>query len=283
MTITYVEQLAAGNALRIYITPPATAKWWRLLRNTVDAFVDQNDPLCTLVGDSLDGKVLVDAGGLQNGIKYFYRTYYWDGAAWTAGTSNSGTPAATYVGDDIDPLVTVRDRLITGLATEVLRGTLKPKSGVVPVMTAPFSSPENITFPCVSVHLDSDTPPDRAIGETVSPDPVATAAPDGIGGLVGAEGWISQASINIIGLSLNPDERITLRKVIKRIIIANLPVFEGLAISHIQFSQRDSEDFTSSNAPIFRTDGTFSCLFPAYIADSLTTPIVTDVLLITPN
>jgi len=267
--ITMVEALPVGYALRLFLAPPSSAKWWRILRRTVDAFTGPDDTGATLVVDEATENVIVDTG-IQNATLYFYRAYYWDGAAWTASATNYGTAASTYVSLDIDPLTIVRDRLKVGLSDMVARGMLKPHSGVIPVMTAPFASAKEASFPCVSVHLDSDGQSDSYVATDLQAD-----MPDGIGGTIEGEGWHNAVTLNVVGVSLNPDERIALRKAIKAIIIANIPVFSAKVLNNVQFSQRDNEDFTASNAALYITSGSFTCTYPSFIYD--TKDNVTDV------
>lgn len=266
MTISLVQSLPIGNALRLFITPPPGALWWRVRRRTVaTAFTGPDDGGAALVADQCVDNVVLDDIALVNDIAYFYRVYYrLPGDAWAESDVASGTPKATYQGDDIDPQTLVRDRLTAGLAVEVKRGVLKPKDGKVPVITAPFAQNDKVVFPCVSVHLDSDSPTDRALGEMLYADDHEME-----GGWTETEGWLSRVQLNIVAVSLNPDERIALRQAIQRIMIGNLPVFEAHGLVQCEFSQRDTEDLESSNVPLYLTSGTFTCMAPAFVSDTV--------------
>ena len=138
--ITNVQPLSAGNAARLFITPPSGAKYWRVLRRTADAFTGASDTGAVVVADQNTDNAVLDAHGLVNGTPYFWRDYAWTGSAWIdSGASISATPAATYVGDTNDPHHLVRDRVELGLAVEVSRGNIKPKSGKIPVLISPFA------------------------------------------------------------------------------------------------------------------------------------------------
>ena len=81
--------LSAGNAVRVFITPPAGALWWRVLRRTADVFTGQDDAGAVVaLADGTDNTAL-DIAALVNGTAYFYRAYFWDGTAWAAGETVS--------------------------------------------------------------------------------------------------------------------------------------------------------------------------------------------------
>lgn len=256
--ISTIEPIAAGNAIRIFLQPPATAKSWRILRKTTDSFVDQNDPTSVKVFDG-DEVVVVDTIGLINEIPYFYKPFYFDGTVYTAGASQSGTPAARYGDLSVDVLSFVRERIELGLKTEIKRGTLIHKNKAIPVFTAPPVFEESV-WPLVTVHLQNDAPGERALGEVIAEDTF-----DSVAGWTETEGWLANVSLQIIGWAQNPDERIALRQALKRIIIANLPVFDSKGIVEPAFSQQDTEDFSSYNAPVYQCVGTFTCIAPTLV------------------
>lgn len=262
--ITLLQPLPIGNALRLFLTPPTGALYWRVLRRSADAFAGQDDAGAVKVADQSTDNVILDDTALVNDVPYFYRAYYWTGSAWTASETATGTPAATYRGDDIDPLMLLRDRLTLGLAVEVKRGALKPQSGKIPVITAPFGMVDKITFPCVSVHLDSDSNADRALGEMLYAD-----EHEGAGGWTETEGWLSRTQLAVVGVSLNPDERIALRLAIQRVVTGNLPVFDAHGLVQVEFSQHDTEEFVTNNTPLFITSGSFTCMAPNFIQDTV--------------
>ncbi|CAH2606334.1 conserved protein of unknown function (plasmid) [Rhodovastum atsumiense] len=261
--ISYIETLMAGGALRLYLTPPNEATSWRVLRRTNPAaFTGPDDPGAAMVVDRTDANVVMDAKGLSNGATYHYRVYYRGRTgAWIGHDEGQGVPQASYAGDDADPQTVLRDRLEAGLKTEVQRGALLPQSGKIQVVTAPFAMVEHVTFPCVSVHLESDLPAYRGIGESFGDGEVI----EGVGWDDG-EGWLSRVVLRVVAVSLNGDERIALRRAIKRIVIANLPVFKAAGLDQVEFSLSDHEDEgpKNSNAILFMSVGQFSCIAPSY-------------------
>lgn len=264
--ITLLQPLPAGNAVRIFLTPPPGAVCWRVLRRTADAFTGPDDVGAVLVAGQSEStdNVLLDDTALVNGIPYFYRAYAWDGLSWASSASVSATPVATYHGDNIDPLTIVRDRLSAGLAVEVKRGVLKPAASKIPVLTAPFAAKDQVTFPMVSVHLEDDSPSQRAVGELLFPD-----VHEGDGGWTESEGWLARTTLNIVGVSMNSDERIALRRALKRIVLANLPVFEAHGLQNVEFSQRDAEDFESHNVPLYLVNCSFTCIHASFVSDTV--------------
>ena len=269
MTISLVQPLAVGNALRVYLSPPAGAVSWVLLRNTTGTFSGYNDPSAVQVYSG-NGATVLDYSGLTNGATYYYADFYWNGSSWSAGTVASGVPQTTYVDQSTDVLTLVRSRLDYGIQAEIAAGNLVSQSGVIQVLTAPPIF-EDTRWPVVVVHVESDGSDQRGIGELMVPDladPITATWMD-------TEGWHAQVQLSITGYSLNPDERIALRQALRRIILANLPVFDFAGMLEITFTQQDTEDFTSYASPIYFTAGSFACKAPASVADAVGS--VTDV------
>lgn len=260
--ISLIQALPAGNALRLFLSPPAGASVWRVLRRATGDFTGPDDPGAWLAVPDGTDEVALDAIGLVNGVSYSYQLYALVGDVWVPSDVATATPAASYRDNIIDPQAIVVARLALGLAEEVRRGTLRPQSGKIPVVTAPFAMADGIKLPAVSVHLDLDAPADRAMGEMVFSDAHLT----GIGGWDESEGWMSRVQLNIVGVTLNYDERIALRQAIKRIVIANLPVFADLGLLQVEFSQRDSESEGANNAVLYYSGGLFACVAPAVVS-----------------
>lgn len=271
MAITLLEPLAAGNAVRIFIAPEPRAVFWRILRRTADLFTGADDVGAVVVADRSTDDCTLDLKALVNGTLYFYRCYSWDGAAWDAPASASVMPAATYRGDDIDPLQILRDRLAAGLAAEVARGALKPTTGAIPVLKSPFMLPDQIVFPTVFVHLDSFAPAERALGEEV-------LAPESLdeGEWEETEGFMARNALNIGAVSRMPDERNELRRALVRILQANFPVFAQAGLNLVEFNFADTEDLESKAAPLFMTGGSFSCVAMSFAGRRV--PAISDVI-----
>ncbi|PWC44279.1 hypothetical protein [Azospirillum sp. TSO22-1] len=213
-----------------------------------------------MADDCTDTVVLDQGKALLNGTLYHYRPYYRVGGFWVAGDSASATPAATYQGDAVDPQTLLCERLELGLAVEVARGTLAPASGAVPVLTVPHALSGQTVFPCVSVWVEENSTAERAVGEVLCDDEHL-----GDGGWVETEGWLSSTRLSVVGASSDPAGRIALRTAIGRVIAANLPVFAEYGLTQVTFSQKDSEDVTQSETPLYLVFGSFSCMTPSYI------------------
>lgn len=269
--ISEVRPIAAGAALRLSLLPPAGAAQWRVLRNGVDAFAGADDPGVVLAYAGSDTSFVDAAPGLVNLAPAFYRAYYWIAGAWVASTTASGTPQATYGDESTDAQSLVRDRLEEGLKVEVARGTFVFEDGRgIPVLTAPPMVDQTV-YPVVTVHMEGEDPADRAIGEMIASDSLALD-----GSWQEHEGWMSSVTLEIAAWCLNPDERIAMRQALRRLVVANLPVFDAAGMVEIAFSQRDAEFLSGEfGAPVFQTVGIFTCRAPVVVTTGF--PAIADV------
>lgn len=263
--IRMLEPLSAGNAVRLMLSLSPWAEYQRILCKQVDNFSGPADSFALTVADDCGSDFLVDArDSLVNGVEVFYRAFEFDGSTWhDQGVSFPAIPASSYTPDKLDVQEFVRDRMQLGITGAIAAGRLFPQSGGIQVTTAPFSLAESTTFPTISVHLESTGSADRGIGDEFE-DFYAQLETK----WVGTEGWLSRTALNIVGVSQNADERIQIRKTIRQIIQANLPVFSGASMTLIEFSQTDSEQFSENNVPLYMTNGAFSCLAPAWIRET---------------
>lgn len=257
--ISFAQSLAIGNAVRIVLAPPAGATRWRLLRKPADNFSGQDDPAALVVLDSKQTISTVDRQSLTNTTTYFYRAYYLAGTTWSGTATVPVTVTSDYQEVTEDVLTMVIDRLNLGLFVELQRGKLKHPNGRIPVLSA-FPFGKEIAWPVVTVHLSSDGSDGRGIGETLMPDEF-----DGDDWEIG-EGWLSRVRLDIIGWSQNPIERASIRQAIRRVIIANLPVFDSVGMVQIDMSQMDVEEPQGEkNTVIYKSVGSFSCVAPVQI------------------
>lgn len=260
--ISNILPAAVGNAIKIFLAPPASAVSWILLRNLSGAFAGQNDPSAALIFSGNGETYFLDAFGLVNGTRYYYGVFYFDGGAWTPGNVASATPNVSYTDQSVDVLSVVRDRLDVGLQNEITLGTLTPACGVIAVLNAPPVF-EETNWPVVTVHVTTDASGDRAIGEVLFPD-----AFDPVTGLWSeSQGWLARVQLTIVAWSKNPDERIALRRALRKIVIGNLEVFDSVGMLNIDFSQQDVDELAAYPAPVYQSICTFSCEAPAGVAD----------------
>lgn len=258
--ISQLAPLPIGNAVRVILAPPAGAERWIVSRKLTDDIEDQfQDDGSTVIYSGAE-KSFVDTLDIENGTHYFYKPFYIVNGDIQAGSSLGITPAATYSDDSVDALDIIYDRVSKGLVIEVARGTLKHDAGVIPVLNAPPIFDET-RFPLVTIHVQNEAPHTRALGEDMGFDQFSVDE----GQWEEREGWLAKPSIQIIGWSLNPDVRTEMRKALRRIMVANLPVFDALGMLEIEFSQQDMEDLQSYNAPVYQTMGTFTCLAPIVV------------------
>lgn len=257
--IRFIQPIASGNAVRLLLGPIAGASKWRVLRKESDNFSGANDPNAFLVYEGDEGTV-VDHQLLVNDQLYYYKVYYWVDGAWLESVTASGMPHAFYEDASTDVLGLLRDRLDYGFRVEVERGVIVHDYNAVPILTAPPVF-EDTRWPCVTVHLESESPVERGLGEILLPD----FYDEDEGVWVAHEGWLASVQLQIVTWSLNPDERIEMRKAVRRIIQANLSLFDHEGMIKIETNQRDVEDFTSYQAPVYQSMCSFSCIAPAQI------------------
>jgi hypothetical protein len=256
--------MSVGNALKIFIEPPTGTLSWVLLRNTTGTFPSYNDVNSTVIYSGQDDECITDINGVINGTLYHYCEFDWNGTVWAPSATASATAAHTYTDQSVDVLSIVRDRLDCGLQNEVSLGNLSPASGVVPTLNAPPQF-EETPWPIVSVHVTSDGSGDRGIGEVFGVDEQNT-----LSGLWDeSEGWLARVQLTIVGWSKNPDERIALRKALRKIIIGNLGIFDAFGLINIDFSQQDIDDLSGYPTPVYESMCIFSCEAPASVSDTV--------------
>lgn len=251
--ISLITPFIAGNAVKLILNPPSTARHWRVLRNTSGLFTDADSPDLIYAGDD---RVILDSAGLENDTLYFYRVFYWINSAWDdMAPVRSVTPALLFTDVSVDPLSLVRDRLDSGLNALLAQGALTHHAGVMPVLTA---SPqiEGTTFPIVTVHLSSDRTDDRGIGDFVND-------------MIEMSGWYTQTQLQIVSWCLNSDERKAVRKAVKSVLLANLDFFDSAGLSQIDISQSDTENFDTWNTPMYMTHTAFTCIHIAAVQEPL--------------
>jgi hypothetical protein len=254
-----IQALPVGNALRVFMAPPSGASRWKLLRKGTNAFSGHDDPSASVISFGAETSVL-DSNFLINGQTYWYALYWWDGTAWLLDSLKSAVPVPNFRQMGVDVLSFVRDRLDYGLQIIIARGEIHHPQGRIQVLTAPPTS-EEVAWPVVTVHCTQDVAAERALGEEIFSD---VYLPD-TNQWESVEGWLSRTQLTIVGWCLNPDERILLRKALKNIVIANLPVFEAACIQQIDLQQSDQEDFQSFNAPVYQVTSIFTCIAPSFV------------------
>ena len=117
----------------------------------------------------------------------------------------------------------------------------------------------------MTVHVDSDGSHERAIGEAIGMSDWNALS----GQFEDGQGWHARSVLRVVGWSKNPDERIALRKILRRLVIGNLDVFESFGMTLIDFHQADMDDLASYPVPIYMAAGTFSCSAPAFVTESV--------------
>lgn len=271
--ISLVQPLHIGNAIRLHFAPPVGARFWRVLRKETDDIVGYDDPSAFLVYEGSEDAA-IDSMLLRNGIRQFYQPFWTaDGVTWQAGPVATATPAADYAEYTTDVLSFLRERLEAGLLVEVERGSFQTELGYIQVLMGSPSLERDLRFPLVTLHVESETSGERALGEDISGDEF-----DAIGfDWDESEGWWGDHTITVIGWSLNGDERNELRKALRRIVIGNMPVFEAQGWTRIDFRAEDIDAVNGEYpSPMYQVMGTFSCIAPVRVGgkvDAISTVI----------
>lgn len=259
MSIIFIDSLPPGNAARVILEPPPTAKKWRLLRNATGVFADQNAPTLIFEGDE---RLIIDTTPV-NGTAYFYAPFYFDGSVWTAGVSKSLTVNANYDPQINDVVTSMLERLQAGLDVAVSKGLIVPnaKSGRVRALNAPPLM-TNEPLPCVSCHLSDESPSEELMGNS----PYLDTFDSSVNKWEEFQGGIYTTSLEIISWSLDPESRIALRRALKAILHTNRVVFDWLGMHEVTISFKDQEIMSNESALIFQTIVTFTCMAPSYIS-----------------
>lgn len=255
ITMTLPE--ACGNAIRLYLDPPAGARHWRIWRSTTQDFKVE-----ALIYEGTD-ELVMDTKGLINEVRVFYRIeYVLPKKQVIPGNTSYATPSSTYEDHTTDVISFLRERLEAGLAEEVTRKTLFNELGYIQVLTAPPSLQNNLSFPLVTLSLENESPSERSIGEVVDDEYYDEDAVEWSEQI----GWIADVNISITGWSLNPSERIDLRNAIRRVLIANFSVLAAHGIMLPHFTLADSDAVSGEfDAPLYLVNGDFTCIAPVRV------------------
>ncbi len=255
-----IVPLYVGNALKLYLSPPAAAEYWRILRKGTNDIADPDDPAAVVIYEG-DLNAVTDTNALKNDVMMFYAIFYRVNGAWVAGNTSYGTPSASYVDYSTDVLGLVRDRLEAGLKVEVERGTILNDFGYIQVMTSPPVMNTNIGFPLVTLSLEEENPDVLGIGMDT------TGSYDDLEDELDLAGVINTVRLAITGWSLNPDERLVLRQAIRRVILANTDVFagHGLALPSLSLRNVDAVNGEYGDTPLFLVSGDFTCTAPVRV------------------
>lgn len=263
MSIT-ARPLPAGNAARLYLTPPLGALHWRVLRmeGTNTNIPTHDYRQAVVVADHADERSILDFTGLLNDQPYTWRAFYQQSnGEWLPSEPVTATPRAIYQEGGTDLQDFLRERIGLGLAVEIKRGTLKPKDGRIRVITAPFVGTEDPKLPAVSVHFDNGRPSDRFIGDTMG------IGADS-GGHLDSDGFLSRQNLTISVCSENADERRAIRQALLRILEANLEVMAGAGIMLPEWAWADMEampDAQKGGVPLFYANFSFSAVAPTVV------------------
>jgi hypothetical protein len=128
---------------------------------------------------------------------------------------------------------------------------------------------EDTVLPLVTVHLQNQASEVRGVGEVSGLDNYDEEADLWLS----VEGGFDRVQVTIAIWALNGDTRKLMRRALRAILQANLPVFDAAGLVTPSWSMQDLEDYQTYAAPMFQTICTFDCLAPASV-QSTTPPIV---------
>lgn len=258
------QPLIAGNAIRLFLTPPDGAQYWRVLKKGSDDISGPTD-VGSLVAYEGDDRVFVDAdvASLPNDQAVFYKPFYrMAGDTWQPAASVSATPSATYQDASVDFMSFVRERIEAGMKVECDRGNFQTELGYIQVYTAPPSLEQSLRFPCVTISVEGDDPAERGIGEDIFGEEFDAVESE----FYDTEGWLANSRLSITAWSLNSDERVELRKALRRIIVANLPILSSKGFDQVSLSMSDTDAVNGEfEAPIYQVMATLTCLAPVRV------------------
>lgn len=261
--ISMIQPLPVGNALRLFLEPPPGAVWWRLLRKGSNTIAGHDDASAVVAYEG-DSRVILDAGSLLNNVGLFYQPFYTSdgGVTWSTAPAVLATPRAVYEEVSTDAFDLLRARLELGLKEEVDRQVLSSELGYIQVYPAPPGLSDDLRFPLVTMHLEMEQPQERAIGEYIGGDDFDSDA----FAWSEDEGWLASVRIEVTAWSLNADERVSMRKALRRIIIANLPVFEDAGLTTVALDLSDANLVNGEfGAPVYQAVANFSCVAPVRV------------------
>lgn len=248
----------------------------RLLRRVDASFAGPNDPNAAKVYEGTEEPPFTDIG-VTDATQYYYKDYGFDGAAWLDNDAppQSVTPNATYEEGTLDVRKLLKARLAAGFAQEIARGLLPLKTTVerpvaaVKLLLAPPDSREN-QWPVCSIHLDSESPIDRGVGEDITGNTAVDQS----------EGWLAQPIFAIEAWSQNADERHELQRSIRRILQANLSVLNDLGVAQVEFDSKDV-DFLAPQSPfgitVYCTSFGLRCKVPTFVYSDPDYVVIDDV------
>lgn len=269
MTISFLSPVSSGNAVRVLLMPPDGAQKWRVLRKRADTIATFDDAGANIVFEG-DDQSFIDFTDLVNGQVYFYRAFYWLQNQWVAYPSRSVTPHDSFSDISADVVDLVRDRLDLGFAVYLAKGRFQNDISHIPVM---LSTPawEDVTFPLVTVHLNSLSQANRFIGEEMG---IGDAFPD-TSELGEVRGWLSHYQILVICWCINGDVRAEMRKSLTSLVQANLPIFEAAGMTEVEITFSDADDMNTYQVPMYQATCTLSCIAPTAIENRI--PVIRDV------
>lgn len=258
-----------GGAVRLQWINPTTAGFdhVKILRKLTNTFSGPNDQSATVVylglGDlcqpyrnifqPVDGvtpaqyRQILDTTDIGYNITYYYAIYALDAGEVSPSDAAAMSATTPHVSEfeEIDILQTLLDYINPYMNAQIVTQSLaiRPNQRINVLNGPPLL--DNATWPMVSVHLDDDHPSDFSIGDIVGSNDTTGDT------IVHRRGYMSDASISVVGWTDNPDVRKSMYRNLKGCLISARQLLENVGLMNVVLSGRYAEDFENYQMPLF--------------------------------
>lgn len=263
-----VPMMFGGGVRLEWISPiDATFDHVTILRKPTNTISGPTDPSATVVyigkGDvctpyrtiarPIDGvtparyRQIFDTMNIGYSLTYYYAIYAMDsgGIAISVAASMPAIMPSVSVFEELDVLQVLIDYINAYMNAQIVGQSLSLRSGqTINVLNGPPLI-DNATWPMVSVHLDDDHPSEFSLADSIGADDVTGDT------TIHRRGYMSDASISVVGWTDNPDVRKSLYRNLKGSLISVRQLLENLGFMNIVVSGRYAEDFESYGMPLF--------------------------------
>lgn len=263
--ITMIMPLGVGNAVKMFFEPPEKAENMKVMKKGSPGITGPDDQSAALVFTGIRD-YFVDDVGLMNGVTYWFKPFYLIGGDWVGGDERSVIPAYTDKDLTSDPLTVLRERLRSGFESAIEAGEVA-NVRVIPVYDAPPQNTVDTPFPCVSLIYADESPAEEFIGMDIIGDSL-----DDESSWFDSHGYIGNFSIDIGIWCINPVQRRTLRKILRKLLLANNDVFSSHGFVNVTYNTRD-EDMLNESPPLYIVIGSFRCQAPVLVGSDNTNVI----------
>jgi hypothetical protein len=265
-----VRPFGYGGGVRLHWLNPADAAFHhvKIIRKTVNSFSGHNDPAATVIYSGkgvqtaphqtvfrpspavteVRHRCTIDSKGVLWATTYYYAIYAMNVAendVSVAVVKSGGTPDVS-VFEEVDVIGLLLEYISAYFKRQIAVQGLKVPSGVteLPVLDSPPLI-ENVKFPCISIHLDTDAPEGYSIGDDLNQ---LSAEGDAT---VHRRGYLAGFTLSITGWTENPEIRRHLYRHLKGCLLSARQLLEQSGVVNTRLTGRYAEDFEGYNMPLF--------------------------------